>query len=196
MAGFDEDAAERWMQNRRVRTASGNSTQRLRNTSVGVWEKGYSGGPLRGAVSDRRSEWMGGGMGGRMGEDWRDIAPNTVQRLGSGLDPISAAVVGKFKQRSADKRMAKRGFVPQKQLRTDSGSRRSADEEEGVVEAAPESSTVEPTTPAAGEAPHWARTWAASKAIMNDPDKFAAKRGEFLVRQEQRGWPTPLTPPA
>ena len=141
---FDESAAERWYQNRQSRqrtTSTTNPTERLRNSSRSMFfdRKDYTGGPLREGVSDRRSEWMGGGMGGRMGEDWRNIAPNTVQRQGSGLDPISAAVVNRFKQRSQKKQMAKRGFNVSTEPET----------EEGVVEPAAEPAAeavvVEPT---------------------------------------------------
>ena len=86
---------------------------RFRNSSRSMFvdRKSYTGGPVRGAVSDRRAEWMGGGAGGRMGEDWRNHRMIDVQREGSGLDPISYSIVrginnkkNKFLGRRADRR--------------------------------------------------------------------------------------------
>lgn len=105
---FDEEAAERWYQSRvGVRHADPkDSAARLRNTqrSMVFDSKEYTGGPLRGAVSDRRAEWMGGGAGGRMGEDWRNHQMIDVDRHGSGLDPISYALTKKIKGRVDDGR--------------------------------------------------------------------------------------------
>ena len=108
---FDEEAAERWYQSRvGVRQADPHDPMaRFRNTSRSMFidAKTYTGGALRGAVSDRRAEWMGGGSGGRLGEDWRQLKPLDVDRHGSGLDPFSYGLAKKIKG-GVDKRRLKR----------------------------------------------------------------------------------------
>ena len=109
--GFDEQA-ERWWQTRSMARSADDPKDpmaRFRNTSRSMFvdRKDYTGGALRGAVSDRRAEWMGGGSGGRLGEDWRNLNPIDVDRHGSGLDPFSYAVVKKIKG-GVDKRRLKR----------------------------------------------------------------------------------------
>jgi hypothetical protein len=148
--GFDEEAAERWMQSRvGVRHADASDPMaRFRNTSRSMFvdRKNYTGGALRGAVSDRRAEWMGGGAGGRIGEDWRQHQMIDVDRHGSGLDPFSYAAAKKIQSGVAKRRAAKAGGLNDRQWlsreRQRSSARKIADMRAGggepeVIEAAP-----------------------------------------------------------
>ena len=176
MAGpqFDEEGAERWMQTRSTarRYEPEDPMGRFRNTSRSVFvdRKDYTGGALRGAVSDRRAEWMGGGAGGRMGEAWQNHNMIDVDRHGSGLDPFSYAIVKKMRG-GVDKRRAKRseGLNDrqwQARERQRSSARKITGMREGggmVEEAAPEPETVE----AKIEPPSWIPT-AEDKAETNN----------------------------
>jgi len=148
---FDEEAAERWYQSRvGVRQVDPkDTTSRLRNTQRSFWEKEYTGGPLRGAVSDRRAEWMGGGAGGRLGEDWRNHQMIDVDRHGSGLDPYSHAVVKRIKGRVDDgrKRRALGRAMNDQTAKADSAAKIEGMRSWRNEPAEEEATTVEPTTP-------------------------------------------------
>ena len=130
-------------------------------------------------------------IGSNLGQDWRKVEPTTVSRRpsgpmikpGSGLDTQSR-LLGRSIKAKLPGRQAERTAEMESEIYGEHWEPQVYDQEAEVSEA-----PAEPENSIEGGAkpPHWARTWSASKAIMNDPEKFAAKRGEFLVRQEQRG---------
>lgn len=206
---FDEEAAERWYQARvGVRhTDPKDTTSRLRNTqrSMIFDSKDYTGGPLRGAVSDRRAEWMGGGVGGRMGEAWQNHQMIDVDRHGSGLDPISHAIVKGIKGKVNDGRQRRAlGRVMKDQTaKSDSeeriaGMRTWRDEptEEAAAEPAAETAApVEPAKPKRTQTPEQRDKANARRRELNAQRKGAAQTMSTLSTETGNAYTAPLNQP-
>jgi hypothetical protein len=186
--GFDEEAAERWYQSRvGVRHAdSSDPMGRFRNTSRSmiVDSKNYTGGALRGAVSDRRAEWMGGGAGGRLGEDWRNHQMIDVDRHGSGLDPFSyAAVKGiKGKLDKGRQRRALGRVMKDQTAKADSAAQ--IDEMRSWRDAPAEEPAAAAETPAAVEPAEAAK---AERVISPDQRAKMDKRNERARQRRAQG---------